>query len=65
MIEAAVLNRLRAMGRTGESYSDVKPRGIVKVDLRTSVQAFAAALAERLDALAAERSRPWWRRLAG
>jgi hypothetical protein len=24
-----------------------------------------AALAERLDALAAERSRPWWRRLVG
>jgi hypothetical protein len=24
-----------------------------------------ASLAERLDALAAERARPWWRRLAG
>jgi hypothetical protein len=24
-----------------------------------------ASLAERLDALAAERARPWWKRLAG
>ena len=29
-----------------------------------AIRAFAA-LAERLDALAAERSRPWWRRLVG
>jgi hypothetical protein len=29
-----------------------------------AIAAFAA-LAERLDALAAERARPWWRRLAG
>ena len=29
-----------------------------------AIEAFAA-LAERLDALAAERARPWWRRLAG
>jgi len=29
-----------------------------------AIAAFAA-LAERLDALAAERSRPWWRRIAG
>ena len=29
-----------------------------------AIAAFAA-LAERLDVLAAERSRPWWRRLAG
>jgi hypothetical protein len=29
-----------------------------------AIEAFSA-LAERLDALAAERARPWWRRLAG
>ena len=29
-----------------------------------AIEAFAA-LAERLDALAAARSRPWWRRLVG
>jgi hypothetical protein len=29
-----------------------------------AISAFAA-LAERLDALAAERAKPWWRRLAG
>ena len=29
----------------------------------TAISAFAA-LADRLDALAAERARPWWRRLA-
>jgi hypothetical protein len=34
--------------------------------IRTSaaISAFAA-LADRLDALAAERARPWWRRLTG
>jgi len=29
-----------------------------------AIEAFGA-LADRLDALAAERARPWWRRLAG
>jgi len=29
-----------------------------------AIEAFAS-LAERLDALAAERSRPWWRKLVG
>jgi hypothetical protein len=29
-----------------------------------AIEAFSA-LADRLDALAAERSRPWWRRLVG
>ena len=35
-----------------------------QVKTEKAIGAFAA-LAERLDALAAERSRPWWRRLVG
>jgi hypothetical protein len=32
---------------------------------RQLTRAAQAAITERLDALAAERARPWWRRLAG
>ena len=39
----------------------------LKAEQAQTEKAIAAfsALAERLDALAAERARPWWRRLAG
>jgi hypothetical protein len=42
-------------------------RAKVEAERARTEQAIAAfaALAERLDALAAERSRPWWRRLSG
>jgi hypothetical protein len=39
-------------------------RGSLKVVKSAKVVAFAA-LADRLDARAAERAKPWWRRLAG
>jgi hypothetical protein len=40
---------------------------MVKAEQAQTEKAIAAfaSLAERLDALAAARSRPWWRRLAG
>jgi hypothetical protein len=37
---------------------------LLRARTEKAIAAFAS-LAERLDALAAARSRPWWRRLAG
>jgi hypothetical protein len=47
----------RAEGLTAE-------RDAERTQTEKAIAAFAA-LAERLDALAAERAKPWWRRLAG
>ena len=40
-------------------------RVAVDVDRGKAFSAAFAALAERLDALAKERAKPWWRRLVG
>jgi hypothetical protein len=46
---------------------DVQHAAELKAEQTQAEKAIAAfaALAERLDALAAARSRPWWRRLVG
>ena len=49
----------QTLGSSGPSRS-----GVRAAEDREGINAFAA-LAERIDALAAERSRPWWRRLVG
>jgi septal ring factor EnvC (AmiA/AmiB activator) len=51
----------RAEKQTAELSADLTAE---KAKTEKAIAAFAA-LAERLDALAAERARPWWRRLVG
>jgi hypothetical protein len=50
-----------AEARIAEQAADLAAE---KAQTTKAIAAFAS-LAERLDALAAERARPWWRRLAG
>jgi hypothetical protein len=49
----------RAEARAAELVADLAAE---KARTEKAIEAFAS-LAERLDALAAERARPWWRRL--
>ncbi len=55
------LRRARAEKQAAELGADLAAE---RAKTEKAIAAFAA-LAERLDALAAERARPWWRRLVG
>lgn len=65
--DTEALKKQLATERTGFAAREAALAGDLATErARTekAIEAFAS-LAERLDALAAERSRPWWRRLVG
>jgi hypothetical protein len=67
--ETRIENLLAELADRGAQHADERAVLVAQVasERRNAEKAIAAlaALAERLDALAAERARPWWRRLVG
>ena len=57
----ALLYVLEATIETLKAENEIMKRQLVAAETRAA----QAAITERLDQLAAERARPWWRRLAG